>query len=171
MKIQLVFAVLAAFFLAEICEGKLKEGECDVCIKFLTKFENTLTEKDRNDQEVLTNKLKKACGKAKNKENRFCYYIGGTKDAATYNLKDITKPLSYFKPIASICEVLKKKDKQICELKYDKPLDWKSINLKKMRVKELKKILNDWDETCSGCLEKSEFISKIESVKNKHVEL
>ena len=28
----------------------------------------------------------------------------------------------------------------------DKPLDWKTIDLKKMRVKELKNILNDWGE-------------------------
>lgn len=40
-----------------------------------------------------------------------------------------------------------------------------------MRVKQLKNILNNWDEQCKGCLEKSDFIAKIESVKNKHVEL
>ena len=42
-----------------------------VCIKFLKKFEASLSDDDRKDQEKLTNKLKKACGKAKNKENRF----------------------------------------------------------------------------------------------------
>lgn len=40
-----------------------------------------------------------------------------------------------------------------------------------MRVKELKKILNDWDEKCSGCVEKSDYVKKIEEVKNQHVEL
>ena len=42
-----------------------------VCIKFLQKFEKTLTDADRKDENVLTEKLKTACGKAKNKENRF----------------------------------------------------------------------------------------------------
>jgi len=158
-------------FVVSGLEGKLKEGDCEVCIKFLAKFESTLDDSDRKDQATLTTKLKKSCRAAKNKENRFCYYVGGTKDAATYILNEITKPLGFHKPVASICEALKKKDKQICELKHDKPIDWKNINLKKMRVKELKKILNDWDETCKGCLEKSDFIKKIESVKNAHVEL
>ena len=40
-----------------------------------------------------------------------------------------------------------------------------------MRVKELKKILANWDETCSGCLEKSDFVKRIEEVKNRHIEL
>ena len=53
----------------------------------------------------------------------------------------------------------------------DKEIDWKNVNLKKMRVKELKKILSDWDETCDGCLEKTDYIKRIESLKNKHVEL
>ena len=37
------------------------------------------------------------------------------------------------------------------------------------QVKELKKILNDWDEGCDGCLEKGDFIKKIEQLKPKYV--
>ncbi|RCN29230.1 hypothetical protein ANCCAN_25011 [Ancylostoma caninum] len=51
----------------------------------------------------------------------------------------------------------------------DKPLDWKNIDLKKMRVKELKNILNEWGEVCKGCTEKSEFVKKIEELKPKYV--
>lgn len=146
--------------------------KCEVCVKFLKKFESTLTDEDRKSQDVLTKKLKKACASATNKENRFCYYIGGTPDAATYILNEVTKPLGFFKPVESICTGnLYKKDKQICDLEYDAPIDWKNINLKKMRVKELKKILNDWGESCNGCLEKSDYVKKIESLKSKHVEL
>lgn len=171
MKLYLALCLVIFTIALDRSEGKLKEGECEVCVKFLTKFEKTLEESDRKDQNVLTEKLKKACRKAKNKENRFCYYVGGTDDSATYVLKDITKPLAYFKGIPKICEDLQRKDKQICDLQYDKELDWKNINLKKMRVKELKKILNDWDEKCSGCVEKSDYVKKIEEVKNQHVEL
>lgn len=91
-----------------------------VCIKFINKFEEKLTDKDRKDNNVVTKKLKKACKKAKGKENRFCYYVGGTEDAATYILNEITKPLAYFMKAEAICEKLKKKDKQICELQYGK---------------------------------------------------
>ena len=49
-----------------------------------------------------------------------------------------------------VCEKLKKKDKQVCELRYDKQIDLKNVNLKKLKVRDLKKILNDWDETVSA---------------------
>lgn len=160
------FVLFATIFL-DNANGKLKEGSCEVCVKFLGKFDATLTDTDRKDQEKLTNLLKKACGKSKNKDRRFCYFVGGTPDAATYILKEITKPLGYFKPVETICEALSKKDPQVCELQYEKEIDWKNINLKKMRVKDLKKILSDWDETCKGCVEKSDFIKKIESVRSK----
>ena len=169
--LSLFCVVVFTTFCLNNVEGKLREGECEVCIKTIEKFEKTINDEDRKDQEVLIKKLKKFCGKVKNKEKRFCYFVGGTSDAATFILKEITKPLGFFKPATSICESLKKKDSQICELQYEKELDWKNINLKKMRVKELKKILSDWEETCKGCVEKSDFIKKIEEVKKRHVEL
>jgi hypothetical protein len=33
----------------------------------------------------------------------------------------------------------------------------------------LKKILNEWDERCENCIEKAEFIAKIEELKPKYV--
>ena len=53
--------------------------------------------------------------------NTQCYYIGGTEDAATGMLSEVTKPMSYHLPPEKICEKLKKKDSQICELQYGKP--------------------------------------------------
>lgn len=163
----LAFAVLAVVS----TQGKLQKDECEVCIKFLNKFSKTVTDDERKSQDKLTTKLKKACNKAGGKENRFCYYVGGTTDAATYILNEITKPMGFFKPVESICEALKKKDSQICTLAYDKDIDWKTVNVKKLRVKQLKKILADWGVPCDGCLEKSDFVKKIEAVKHQHVEL
>lgn len=71
-------------------------------------------------------------------------------------------------PADKICEKLKKKDQQICDLKYDKQIDLDTVDLKKLKVKDLKKILNDWDETCDGCLEKPDFIKRIEELKPKY---
>ena len=47
-----------------------------------------------------------------------CYYLGGTSDAATSILSDLTKPLSWGMPADKVCFKLYKKDEQICELKY-----------------------------------------------------
>lgn len=49
-----------------------------------------------------------------------CYYIGATSDAATKITNEVSKPLSYHMPVEKVCEKLKKKDSQICELKYGK---------------------------------------------------
>ncbi len=49
------------------------------------------------------------------------------------------------------------------------PPSWIRVFIDLMKVKDLKKILNDWDENCDGCLEKADFIKKIEEVKPKYV--
>lgn len=42
------------------------------------------------------------------------------------------------------------------------------MDLKKLKVRDLKKILNDWDENCDGCLEKGDYIRRIEELKPKY---
>ncbi|XP_053577080.1 mesencephalic astrocyte-derived neurotrophic factor [Bombina bombina] len=151
-------------------EGQaLKPGDCEVCVTFLNRFYQSL--KERNVEftaAVVDKELLKSCNEAKGKENRLCYYIGATTDAATKITNEVSKPLSHHIPAEKICEKLKKKDGQICELKYDKQIDLSTVELKKLRVKELKKILDDWGETCKGCAEKSDFIRKINELMPKY---
>lgn len=49
-----------------------------------------------------------------------CYYIGAAETSATKLVREVAKPLSFGKPAEKICEDLKKKDGQICELRYGK---------------------------------------------------
>ncbi|XP_068109093.1 mesencephalic astrocyte-derived neurotrophic factor [Hyperolius riggenbachi] len=147
----------------------LRAGECEVCLSFLTRFYESLKENNVAFTPAEVEKqLLKTCDAAKGKENRFCYYIGATSDAATKITNEISKPLSNHIPAEKICERLKKKDGQICELKYDKQIDLSTVDLKKLRVKELKKILDDWAETCKGCAEKSDYIRKINELMPKY---
>ncbi|XP_062522573.1 mesencephalic astrocyte-derived neurotrophic factor homolog [Corticium candelabrum] len=169
MTVSLCLGLL--LLLARLSSGKLKEGECEVCVKFLTRFVDGLESSDMSDIDVLEKKFRGVCGQAKKKENRFCYYIGATEDAATGMVKEVIKPLMSSIPPEKVCEKLKKQDSQICELKYDKQIDFKNVDLKKLRVKELKKILADWDEECKGCVEKTDFVKRIEELKPRHVEL
>ncbi|KXJ15780.1 mesencephalic astrocyte-derived neurotrophic factor homolog [Exaiptasia diaphana] len=172
MKLYSLLVVAAILYLDFITvEGALKDKECEVCIKFLNKVKDSLTSEEEGDYKKIETKMRKACKKAKSKDNRFCYYIGGTEDAATGMLNEVTKPMSYSKPVEKICEALKSKDAQICELQYEQKIDLKNTNLKKLRVKQLKKILNDFDETCQGCVEKSDYIKKIEELMAQHSEL
>merc|ERR1711924_555052 len=56
---------------------------------------------------------------------------------------------------------MKKKDAQMCELRYEKKIDVKNTDLKKLRVKELRKIADDEGIDVKGLVEKEEFIKKI----------
>lgn len=51
----------------------------------------------------------------------------------------------------------------------DKDIDWKTVDLKKLKVKDLKKILENWGEVCKGCTEKTDFITRINELKPKFV--
>ncbi|XP_053171984.1 LOW QUALITY PROTEIN: mesencephalic astrocyte-derived neurotrophic factor-like [Scomber japonicus] len=149
--------------------GALKEGDCEVCVSFLDKFHQSLKENNvKFTSADIEKAIVKTCKDAKGKENRFCYYIGATSDAATKIINEVSKPLSYHVPVDKICEKLKKKDGQICELKYDKQLDLTTVDLKKLKVKDLKKILEEWGESCKGCAEKSDFIRKITELMPKY---
>ena len=49
-----------------------------------------------------------------------CYYLGGLEDSATGILGELSKPLSWSMPADKVCEKLKKKDSQVCDLRYGK---------------------------------------------------
>ncbi|XP_065166722.1 LOW QUALITY PROTEIN: mesencephalic astrocyte-derived neurotrophic factor homolog [Atheta coriaria] len=168
MELQVVFLVLLVS-VASI--SALKAGECEVCIKTLDKFAATLEESEKTDPKKIETAFKEFCKKVKDKENRFCYYLGGLETSATGILGEMSKPLSWSMPSDKICEKLKKKDAQICDLRYDVQIDLKTVDLKKLKVRDLKRIINDWGEDCTGCIEKSEFISRIEELKVVHSEL
>ncbi|XP_059800534.1 mesencephalic astrocyte-derived neurotrophic factor [Hypanus sabinus] len=165
----LVGCVAAAFIFFVTPSEALKEGECEVCTTFLDRFYKSLVEKNvKFTTDIIEEELLVACRDVKGKENRFCYYIGATIDAATRVVKEVSKPMSNHVPITKICEKLKKSDHQICDLKYDKQVDLSTVDLKKLRVKELKKILDEWGESCKGCAEKSDFIQKITDLMPKY---
>ncbi|XP_061076432.1 mesencephalic astrocyte-derived neurotrophic factor-like [Conger conger] len=147
----------------------LNQAECEVCVSFLGRFYQSL--KDRNvefSSAAIERELVKKCKDAKGKENRLCYYLGATADAATKIINEVSKPLSSHVPVGKVCEKLKKKDTQICELKYDRQVDLNIADLKKLKVKDLKKILEEWGEVCKGCAEKSDFIRKINELMPKY---
>ncbi|XP_075240160.1 mesencephalic astrocyte-derived neurotrophic factor homolog [Convolutriloba macropyga] len=170
VKLSVFFTViLLVLFSLNGAEAKLREGDCEVCIKFLTKFEKSLTEADRKTPESLEKSFRSACKVAKGKDERFCYYVGALETSATGIVQQVVKPLKMFMPVEKICEnKLKPLDQQICDLQYEKQIDLDSVDLNKLRVKELKKILEGWDEVCKGCTEKTDYIKLINELKPKY---
>lgn len=97
-----------------------------------------------------------------------CYYLGGAEDSATKILSKMSKPLSWSKPVDKVCEDLRKMDEQICDLRYEVQVDISNVDLRTLRVRELRKILSSWNQKCDGCIEKEEFIQRIEELKPKY---
>ncbi|CAL1276650.1 unnamed protein product [Larinioides sclopetarius] len=166
---QIAYVVNCIFILAlfELSNG-LREGECEVCVGVLTKFEKSLDSSEKSTPQKIEAKFREFCLTVKKSEERFCYYIGGLEESATKIVAEMSRPLSYGLPIDKICEKLKKKDQQICDLRYEKTIDLKTVDLKKLKVRDLKKILSDWDERCEGCIEKADFIKRIEELKPQY---
>lgn len=50
----------------------------------------------------------------------------------------------------------------------ERTVDLANVVLKKLKVKDLKSILSDWDEQCRGCTEKTDYIKLIESLMPKY---
>ena len=92
-----------------------------VCIKVVNNVVAAMKAdgKDLSKHKETETAFRTYCEAAKiNKESRFCYYIGGLETSATGGLQDLSKPMSRFLPTEKVCEKLKKKDAQICELIY-----------------------------------------------------
>lgn len=146
-----------------LVEGKkIKSAEdCEVCVKFVERLDAKITADQRKSIDKIREVIVDDCKNRKGKDERFCYYIGGSSQSATGLLLEVARPLSYHKPALKICQNLSSKDDAICDLKYEKQIDYVNANFKKMKVKELKKILTDWDEQCRGCTEKSDYVARV----------
>merc|ERR1712137_1015096 len=95
-------------FLAMYCglSSAIKKGECEVCVKVIERFSNSLSAEEKSAPAKIEAKFREFCKDLKSKENRFCYFIGGTADAATGILGEMSKPLSWGMPPTQVCEKL-----------------------------------------------------------------
>jgi len=101
-----------------------------------------------------------------------CYYMGIQTDkgqgSAGGSKKDIAGMFSRGIEPDRICKRTKKKDMQMCELRYPRQVELSKINLDKMRVKDLRRLMDEQGLTCKGCTEKSEFVAKIKEFVAKN---
>ncbi|XP_075711191.1 cerebral dopamine neurotrophic factor [Rhinoderma darwinii] len=145
------------------------QAECEVCKEYLHRFYQTLLERNIDFTPAdIERELINTCRDSTGKENRLCYYLGATSDSATKIVSEVTRPMSAHVPTYKICDKLKKIDLQICELKYEKELDLNSVDLAKIKVADLKKILDRWGEACIACIEKSDYVQLIKELIPKY---
>lgn len=170
LSLFLCILLISIDFAAARKKKPTKEEDCDVCVAVVKKFTATLSDDVKSKPEKIETAFKKYCKSLKDKEERFCYYIGGLETSATYILGTMSRPISNHFPPLKICEKLWEADNQICDLKNEKPIDFADFSFKKAKVRDLKKILSDWGEenVCKGCSEKSEFVRAVKQLLPKY---
>jgi len=144
-------------------------AECEVCRSVIDQIDKGLTSADREDVEVVEKKMRLFCDTAKGKEKQMCYYmgVGDAKEGTSGGVKrDISSSLTRGINGKRLCNRLKKKDGQMCELKYEKKFDPKAADFKKMRVKELRKVCDDEGINTKGFTEKDEYVKAIKTKFN-----
>lgn len=156
----LLLAVLACLPATPLAK---KDDSCEVCRSVLTRVLSNLSTEDLQKEDKVHAAIRKFCKSAKDKDERFCYYVGGTADAATGLLKQVSGPAGRGVPADKICQRLSKADSQICDLRYPKPIDLSDLS--KLKVKDLKKVLAGWGQECKGCAEKADFVRQVESLR------
>ena len=149
------------FFFFALAVAKLKERECEVCIKVL----NELNGHGKTVPELDT-QLRTYCKSMKNTvEGRFCYYLGAAADSAASIIQEALRPLSFGKPAEKICEDLKSKDSTVCTLRFEKPIDLTG-DLRKFKMADLRKAIAQNKLDCSKCTEKADYVSLLENFRD-----
>ena len=94
------------------------------------------------------------------REKKICYYIDPIK-------RDVAQPFSLGVPSLKVCQRINKTNPEICTVKFPVKTDnLQPQDFSKLRVKQLKSILADRGVECKGCIEKEEFIKKIQETQH-----
>lgn len=72
-------------------------------------------------------------------------------------------------PVDRICKKLARDTPEVCQLRFPEKLDLSKTDLNKLRVRQLKAILNERGVTCDGCLEKRDYVRRVE--ETMHMDL
>ncbi len=94
------------------------------------------------------------------RERKICYYIDPIK-------RDVSHPFSLGMPSNKVCQRIDKTNPEICSVKF--PVETEKLepkDLSKLRVKQLKSILADRGVECVGCVEKDDFVKKVQETEH-----
>jgi len=144
------------------------EDNCEVCVKFISQFITTLDSDTKSSPAKIETAFRQYCKTTKKDDNRFCYYVGGLEESATGMLGEMSKPISWSMPADKVCLKLYRMDEQICDLRYEKVIDLSNVDVSKLKVHELKKLLSDWGEQCRGCSEKDDYVRLVKELLPKY---
>jgi hypothetical protein len=124
----------------------------------------TLSKADSKNKPKIEAAMGKYCANKENKlsarERKICYYIDPIK-------RDVAQPFSLGMPSLKVCKRITKSNPEICTVKFPVKTDkLDKKDLSKLRVKQLKKILDERGVGYKGLLEKEEFIKKVQETEH-----
>ena len=92
--------LVAILLIITLVFGKLRDGDCEVCLKVMKEFQDEIKVKKAKDINAIRNVLKDQCQSYRKgtKERRLCYYIGADETSASGFLKDLSKWFSFALP-------------------------------------------------------------------------
>lgn len=133
-----------------------------VCIKVIDEVRSGMSKKEQKDKLAIESALGAYCGRSDigPRERKICYYIDPIK-------RDVAHPFSLGMPSEKVCKRITASNPEICTVKF--PVETQKMekqDLSKLRVKQLKSILADRGVECTGCIEKEEFIKKIQETEH-----
>lgn len=94
------------------------------------------------------------------REKKICYYVDPIK-------REVAQPFSTGMPSLKVCKRISAQNPEICHVKF--PIRTETLekkDLSKMRVKQLKAILSERGTECKGCVEKEEFIRRVQETEH-----
>eukprot|EP00591_Stephanopyxis_turris_P004819 CAMPEP_0195507130 /NCGR_PEP_ID=MMETSP0794_2-20130614/639_1 /TAXON_ID=515487 /ORGANISM="Stephanopyxis turris, Strain CCMP 815" /LENGTH=165 /DNA_ID=CAMNT_0040633703 /DNA_START=76 /DNA_END=573 /DNA_ORIENTATION=- len=142
-------------------------GDCEVCVKVMDDVKNGMEKADVRNKAKVEEALGEYCARDDigKREQKICYYIDPIK-------RDVAQPFSTGMPAMKVCRRLEKTNSEICAVKFPvKTENMAPKDLSKLRVKQLRSILADRGVECKGCIEKAEFIKKIEATAHLEADL
>ncbi|KAL3762288.1 hypothetical protein ACHAWU_000935 [Discostella pseudostelligera] len=154
--------ISAVVMLASSASASNDPRECEVCMKVMQEVRDTLSKDAQKDKPKIEKALGDYCSNESlpPREKKICYYIDPIK-------RDVAQPFSLGMPVDRVCKRINKANPEICSVKFPvKTENLEPKDLTKLRVKQLKSILLDRGVECKGCVEKEEFIKKVQETEH-----
>lgn len=134
-----------------------------VCVKVMDDVKSKMSKEDAKNKPAVEKALGEYCANTSAlnaKEKKICYYIDPIK-------RDVAQPFSLGMPSLKVCERINKSNPEICSVKLPvKTEKMEAADITKLRVKQLKQILADRGVECKGCVEKEEFVKRVQETEH-----
>mmetsp|Transcript_4853 Transcript_4853/g.7074 ORF Transcript_4853/g.7074 Transcript_4853/m.7074 type:complete len:164 (+) Transcript_4853:74-565(+) len=151
-----------AALMAMLANTVFASTECEVCVKVIEEVKASMPKADARKKPLIEKALGDFCANEglSSREKKICYYIDPIK-------RDVAQPFSLGMTPLKVCQRINKSNPEICTVKF--PIKTEKLekkDLSKLRVKQLKQILGQRGVECKGCVEKSEFIKKVQDTEH-----